>query len=95
MPAKKTTTKKTAAAKKTPAKKAPAKPAATKKAASKKTASRKAPARKSKKQALSPEERFRQIQEAAYYIAEKSNWTRDPTACWIEAEALIARLQNA
>ena len=97
MPAKKTTAKKSetttpvkkAAAKKAaPAKKAPARPAA------KKTPS-KAPAGKKARPAFTPEERYRQIQEAAYYIAEKSGFTRDSAECWVEAEALITRLENA
>lgn len=99
---KKAPTKK-AEAKKAPAKKAPAaKAPAAAKAVSKKTgtkrtvtkkAAKKSPTRK--KTVISAEERFCQIQEAAYYIAEKSGFARDATECWVEAEALITRLHKA
>ena len=33
--------------------------------------------------------------QAAYFIAEESEFTRDPTECWVEAEKLITRLERA
>ncbi len=80
------------------AKKAAAKPAA---AAPRKTAApKKAPAATSapakprggaraKKPAVSPEERYRMVQDAAYYIAEKHGFTGDNHAFWLQAEQEI------
>lgn len=89
MAAAKKSTKKATSETKTPSKKTAAK----KTAAPKQTASKPAPRRtRAVSGTLTPEERFRQIQDAAYYIAEKSDFQRDPTSCWVEAEALITRL---
>lgn len=51
-----------------------------KKSAKKKTASKKAP---------TPEERYLMVTEAAYYIAEKHNFTGDSAQFWLMAEAQI------
>ena len=65
------------------------------KATAKKAAGRKqsAPRRSSKKAApkgpISPEERYRMIQEAAYFRAEKEGFDCDPWKCWLVAEAEI------
>ena len=71
-------------------------------ATAKKAAGRKqsAPRRSSKKLAskgpISPEERYRMIQEAAYFRAEKEGFDCDPWKCWLVAEAeLDARLAGA
>ena len=74
---------------------AAAKPAAPKKAA----AAKKAPAAaqpaakprgsRAKKPAVSPEQRYRMIQDAAYYIAEKHGFTGDNHAFWLQAEQEI------
>jgi hypothetical protein len=68
----------------------------------KKTAGRKkaAPKRASKKAApkgrISAEERYRMIQEAAYFQAEKAGFDCDPWQCWLTAEAEIdARLAGS
>jgi len=65
----------------------------------KKAAGRKkgAPRRASKKAASKPqisaEERYRMIQEAAYFRAEKDGFNCDPWKCWLVAEAEVdARL---
>jgi hypothetical protein len=64
-------------------------------AAAKKAAGRKksAPGRASKKPAPqdrpSAEERYRLIQEAAYFRAEKEGFNSDPWKCWLVAEAEI------
>jgi hypothetical protein len=71
-------------------------------ATAKKAAGRKksAPSGASKKLApkgpISPEERYRMIQEAAYFRAEKEGFEGDPWKCWLVAEAEIdARLAGA
>lgn len=81
-------------AKKTPAKKAAPKPvAAAKKPAAKTPAPKKAaPAPKKApvaKAALTPEERYRMIQDAAYYIAERHGFNGDSAYFWSLAEAEI------
>ena len=80
-----------AAATKAPAKKAPAKAAATKapakKAAAKVAAPKKAPAKKlvsSKGEAA-----FKQIEQEAYFIAEKDGFSNDPLTYWLEAEVKL------
>lgn len=89
------------AAKKAPAPKAakpagtsPKKPAAKPAAPRKAAATTKAPARAStrkaaSKSAVSPEQRYRMIQDAAYYIAEKHGFTGDNHAFWLQAEQEI------
>ena len=64
-------------------------------AAAKKAAGRKkaAPKRASKKGVpkgrITAEERYRMIQEAAYFQAEKAGFECDPWSCWLVAEAEI------
>jgi 2-polyprenyl-3-methyl-5-hydroxy-6-metoxy-1,4-benzoquinol methylase len=41
------------------------------------------------KSALTPEQRYRMIQEAAYYIAERKGFVANPAEDWAEAEAQI------
>ena len=70
---------------------------AVKKAAARKNA---APRRAAKKTGLekqpSPEERYRLIQEAAYFKAEKEGFNCDPSKCWLIAEAEVdAQLANS
>jgi hypothetical protein len=61
------------------------------KAAPKRAAKKSAPGRR-----VSPEERFRMIQEAAYYRAEKDGFNCDPWSCWLGAEAEIdAQLRSS
>lgn len=84
-PAKKTVAKKAAE----PAKKAPAaKPAAEKKTPAKKAA---AP-RKSKKMEYSPEDRYRMVQTAAYFIAERNGFQGCSSEHWSAAEIEISRM---
>jgi hypothetical protein len=88
--------KKTAAAKPAaaPAKVAAAKPAAAPKkaAVAKPAAAKKAPAAKSaapKKLKPGPEELYRMVQTAAYFIAERNGFAGDSQAYWAEAEIQI------
>ncbi|MCF7838548.1 MAG: DUF2934 domain-containing protein [Candidatus Marinimicrobia bacterium] len=67
---------------KAPAQKAPAKKAAVRKTPVKKKAV--APPA-----VLSSEERYRQIQQAAYFLAEKNGFRGDPLQYWTEAEQRI------
>jgi hypothetical protein len=74
-------------ASKTSAKKAPSRKQAAPKRASKKAAT---------KGRISAEERYRMIQEAAYFQAEKAGFACDPWQCWLTAEAEIdARLAGS
>lgn len=66
--------------KKTSVKKAPSK--------ARKVAAKPAPAAGSQP-AVSPEERYRMIQEAAYYIAERHGFNGDSAYFWSQAEAEI------
>jgi hypothetical protein len=69
-------------------KKAAAKPAAT--AAAKAPAKPKGGARARKTTpAVTPEQRYRMIQDAAYFIAEKHGFTGDNHAFWVQAEQEI------
>lgn len=61
-----------------------AKPAAKKPAAPRKS--------KSTGQPITADARLRHIEIAAYYIAEKSGFSRDPGDCWIAAEAEVDSL---
>ena len=67
--------------------KAAAKPKATpkKEAAAKKVAAKPA-AKKTKAGSTSPEHRYRMIEVAAYYLAEKDNFAGSPVEYWIAAE---------
>ncbi len=90
----KTSAKKPVAAKVAAPKKAVAaaskKPAAPTKAASpKKPAAKRATAGKS---SITPEQRYRMVAEAAYYIAERHGFLGDQAQDWIAAEAQIAAL---
>ncbi len=93
MATKKTSSKKTSAAKSAKAK-VPTKSAVTTKKTTKKSAPRKtvpkrpttAPLKK-----LTPEARYKMIQDAAYYLAEKQHFQADPVAIWVEAEAEVMR----
>ena len=82
---------KAAAAK--PAVAAAAKPAAKKPAAVKTPAAAKKPALKAARTAaLSDEQRYRMVAEAAYYRAEKNQFKSDPLRDWIDAENDISKL---
>ncbi len=81
--------------KKTTTTKAAAKPkatATTKKASTAKTATAKKPAAKKTKAAVSDlEQRYRMIEVAAYYIAEKDGFAGNPVDYWIAAELQISK----
>lgn len=87
------------AAKKAPAAAKPAAvkkaPAAAKPAAAKKTpvTAKKAPAKAAAKQTVaqpSAQERYRMVETAAYYIAERSGWKGSSADHWAQAESEIA-----
>jgi hypothetical protein len=98
---------KKAAARKSAAPKVAAKKAAARKSAAPRVAAKKAAARKSAaprvaakkagpEKQTSLEERFRLIQEAAYFKAEKEGFNCEPSECWLVAEAEIdARLASS
>lgn len=54
-----------------------------------KPAAKKAPAPAPKK-VLTPEERYKWLQDAAYFIAEKNGFAGDDAAYWAEAERKLA-----
>lgn len=86
-------TKSGATSKKTSAKpKATEKVAASKKTAAseKKTVSKKASSKKQSTAALSPEQRYKMIEVAAYYLAEKNGFAGNPVDYWIAAEIQIS-----
>jgi hypothetical protein len=64
---------------------ATAKAAATRKKSTPRRTSKKA----APKRQISPEERYRMIQEAAYFRAESEGFNCDPWKCWLVAEAEI------
>jgi hypothetical protein len=67
--------------------KAAAKPkAAPKKEAAAKKVAAKPAAKKTKAGSTSPEHRYRMIEVAAYYLAEKDNFAGSPVEYWIAAE---------
>jgi hypothetical protein len=83
----------TTKAKATTAKKTTAKPAAKKTAAPKKTPAKKTVSKKATKaRSIGGEERYRMIEVAAYYIAERNNFKGSSTDYWIAAEAEIAKV---
>ncbi len=84
MSAKKTVAKK--AAKKTTAKK---KVVAKKKSPVKKVVKKKAVAKKTVKKSVSSEQRYKMIEDAAYYLAEQSGFSGNTVDHWIRAEKLI------
>jgi hypothetical protein len=98
---------KKAAARKSAAPKVAAKKAVARKNAAPKVVAKKAAARKNAaprvvakkagpEKQTSLEERFRLIQEAAYFKAEKEGFNCDPSECWLAAEAEIdARLASS
>jgi hypothetical protein len=82
---------------KTPAKKAVANPAAkptVKKPIAKKPVVKKPAAPASKKVVAAPgaEERYKMVEVAAYFIAERNGFAGDPSAFWAEAEMQISKL---
>ncbi len=85
------------AAKKAAARKSAAPRVAAKKAAARKSAAPRVAAKKAgPEKQTSLEERFRLIQEAAYFKAEKEGFNCDPSECWLVAEAEIdARLASS
>ena len=72
-------------------KKSPAKKAAPKAVAAKKPAAKAAPKAvvAPKKPAPSPEQRYKMIEEAAYYIAERHGFSGDSAFFWATADAEI------
>jgi hypothetical protein len=87
---KKTTTAKTATKPKAPAAKKES--ASTKKASTAKTTAAKKPAAKKTKAAISDlEQRYKMIEVAAYYIAEKDGFAGSPVEYWIAAELQISK----
>ena len=78
-----------AAAKKAPAAKPVAKPAAKPVAAAKKAPVAKPAAPAPAKKAVEPEVRYRMIQVAAYYEAQKNGFVGDSTYFWTVAEKQI------
>ncbi len=74
--------------KKSPAKKAAPK-AAAKKTVAKVAPKAAAPAAAAKKPAVNPEQRYKMIEEAAYYIAERHGFNGDSAYFWSLAEAEI------
>lgn len=82
--------KKTTTAKTTEKKAAAPKKVATKASTTKATASKKAPAKTSAKKAkIGPEQRYKMVEVAAYYLAERNGFAGNPSDYWIEAEAQI------
>ena len=94
-------TPKTVAAPNTPAEKKPVaarKPVAAKKptAARKPAAAKRATAEAAApKWTPGPEERYRMVQQAAYFIAEQNKFNGDPMDFWAAAEAQIARMLSS
>jgi len=94
------TEKKEVKTKKAPAAKAGAKPkaavakketSATKKASTAKTTAAKKPAAKKTKTTSDLEQRYKLIEVAAYYIAEKDGFAGNPVDYWIAAELQISK----
>ena len=79
-------------------KKSPAKKAAPKAAAEKKTAAKVAPAASkapaAKKPEVSPEQRYKMVQDAAYFIAERHGFNGDSAYFWSLAEAEVGARLN-
>jgi hypothetical protein len=91
-------TKKKPAAKKPAAKKPAAKKPAAKKAAPKKAPAKKAAKKVVKKAAagkpnkISAEERYRMVEVAAYFLAERNKFAGSPIGYWTAAEAQIKKM---
>jgi Protein of unknown function (DUF2934) len=97
---------KPAAAKPVMAKKAVAKKPVAKKSAAKKAAPKKSAKKKSSKKAakkvvkkaagkpskISPEERYRMVEVAAYFLAERNKFAGNPVGYWTAAEAQIKKM---
>lgn len=62
------------------------------KAPAKATTSKPRATKKALKPALSPEQRYLMVQEAAYYIAEKDGFSGNPAEYWAQAEAQISQM---
>ena len=79
-------------------KKSPAKKAAPKAAAEKKTVAKAAPvapkAPAAKKPEVTPEQRYKMVQDAAYFIAERHGFNGDSTYFWSLAEAEVSARLN-
>ena len=79
-------------------KKSPAKKAAPKAAAEKKTIAKAAPvaskAPAAKKPEVTPEQRYKMVQDAAYFIAERHGFNGDSTYFWSLAEAEVSARLN-
>lgn len=92
-PKKATAPKTTAVKKPVAAKAAPAakKPAAPKKPVAKPAAKKAAP-KASKPSKISNEERYRMVEVAAYFMAERNSFKGSPVEYWTAAEAQIAKL---
>ena len=69
-----------------------AKDPAVKKVAAKKPAAAKKPVAKKVIAAPGAEERYKMVEVAAYYIAERNGFVGDPSAFWAEAESQISKL---
>lgn len=82
-------TKKKAVAKKAVKKKAIKKKAVKKSVAKKKAPAKKTSAKKRAKKAVSAEKRYKMIQDAAYYLAEKSGFSGSSVDHWTKAEKQI------
>lgn len=81
--------KKKTAAKKAVKKKTIKKKAVKKSAAKKKAPAKKASAKKRAKKTVSAEKRYKMIQDAAYYLAEKSGFSGNTLDHWVQAEKQI------
>ena len=79
-------------------KKSPAKKAAPKAAAEKKTIAKTAPvaskAPAAKKPEVTPEQRYKMVQDAAYFIAERHGFNGDSAYFWSLAEAEVSARLN-
>jgi hypothetical protein len=82
-------TKKKSAAKKPAAKKPAAKKAAPKKAPAKKVVKKAAAGKPNK---ISAEERYRMVEVAAYFLAERNKFAGNPVGYWTTAEAQIKKM---
>ena len=90
-------TPKSTTAKSSPAKKtATTKPVTEKPVSPKKTTTRKASTSKAKtadsSSQISPEERYRMVEVAAYFLAERNSFAGNPVEYWSAAEAQISKL---
>ena len=75
--------------KKTTARKTVKKKATKRKAAKKSAAKRKPSAKKRTKKTVSAQKRYKMVQDAAYYLAEKSGFSGNTVDYWIKAEKQI------